>query len=146
MLNLSSKGRYATRIMVFLARRNEGTPARRQEIAEAEDITGDYVEQILIKLKAAGLVKSRRGAKGGFSLAGDAERITVADVLAATEGPARLAPCLTEPCSRASYCVTRPLWQRASDALGRTFSSTTIGELARQASSLQVSKTWTYEI
>jgi Rrf2 family transcriptional regulator, iron-sulfur cluster assembly transcription factor len=146
MLNLSSKGRYATRIMVFLACRNDETPARKQEIAEAEDITGDYVEQILIKLKSAGLVKSRRGANGGFLLAVDAGHITVADVLAATEGSINIAPCLTELCPRASQCVTRQVWQKASDALGSTFSDVTIRELARQASNLQLTKSWSYEI
>ena len=71
MLRLSTKGRYATRIMVYLALCNPDEPARKQEIAEAEGIPADYVEQILTKLRTAGLVKSRRGAGGGFQLRRD---------------------------------------------------------------------------
>jgi Rrf2 family transcriptional regulator, iron-sulfur cluster assembly transcription factor len=132
MLNLSTKGRYATRIMVFLAQRQETTPARKQEIAEAEEISIDYVEQILIRLKIAGLVKSHRGVKGGFSIAGDPDRITVADVLDATEGSTDLVPCLKGHCHREPHCVTRPVWQQANAAMTKTFSSYTIGDLARQ--------------
>jgi len=146
MLNLSTKGRYATRIMVFLAQRMEGAPARKQEIAEAEEISIDYVEQILIRLKIAGLVKSHRGVKGGFTLAGDPNRITVADVLDATEGSTDLVPCLKGHCHREPHCVTRPVWQQANAAMIQTFAAHTIGELARQAIAIERRDSVHYDI
>ena len=146
MLRISTKGRYATRIMVSLALKAVTRPARKQAVAEAEEISVDYVEQILLKLKTAGLVRSHRGAKGGFSLARDAASITVADVLEATEGPLSLVPCLHEKCSRGPTCVTQPLWRTASDALETIFSGTTIAELAEQAKQIQLPSTWIYEI
>lgn len=146
MLNLSSKGRYATRIMVYLALRREGGPAKKSEIGRAEEISEDYVEQILIKLKSAGLVASHRGAGGGFSLARDPRRISVADVLAATEGPPDLAPCLKDRCRRRTYCVTRRVWEEAGAALQRIFAGTTIADLAEQAGKLRQSNSAMYEI
>ena len=144
MLTLSSKGRYATRILVFMARK--GKHVSKQEISYAEDISADYVEQILIKLKTAGFVRSHRGSKGGFSLARDADTITVSEVLAATEGPVCLAPCLSENCVRDLKCVTKLVWRKATQALNAAFSGTTIGELAREAEKIHASFEWAYEI
>lgn len=128
MINLSSKGRYATRIMIHLARQSGSV--RKGEIAAAEELTVDYVEQILIRLKAAGLITSRRGANGGFSLARPADQITVADVLAATEGSADLAPCLSGDCPRIAQCATRPLWEQVSRTIKDAFTAATIAGLA----------------
>jgi Rrf2 family cysteine metabolism transcriptional repressor len=133
MLRISTKGRYATRIMIYLALHKADGPARKREIAEAEGIPDDYVEQLLSRLRTAGLVKSRRGAKGGFLLARDPARITVADVLASTEGSMSLVSCIEEGCDRASTCVARPVWQEANDALMAVFSKKNIAGLARQA-------------
>jgi len=96
MMKLSTKGRYATRIMVYLAMQNSDSPCRKQDIAEAESISADYVEQILIRLKAAGLVTSHRGAHGGFSLTRPPSEVTVEAVLQATEGPLLLVACTDE--------------------------------------------------
>jgi Rrf2 family protein len=137
MLKISTKGRYATRIMVYLALRNGEGPARKREIAEAEGIADDYVEQLLSRLRTAGLVISRRGAQGGFLLSRDPGEITVADVIACTEGTVSLVSCIEEGCDRASKCVTRPLWQEANDALLAIFSRETIAGLARQASRIK---------
>jgi Rrf2 family protein len=135
MLHLSTKGRYATRIMVYLAGRKDERPVPKQEIAQAEGISIDYVEQILIRLKVGGLVKSHRGVNGGFSLARSPEEITVTDVLAATEGGTELAPCLSMKCNRSAGCVTRPVWEKAARAIEQTFSAVTIGQLAAGAAS-----------
>ena len=132
--------------MVCLALKGGERPARKQEIAEAEEISVDYVEQILLKLKTAGLVRSHRGAKGGFSLARDPATITVADVLEATEGPLALVPCLHDKCARGPMCVTQPLWRTASDALETIFSGTTVAELAEEARRIRSPAAWTYQI
>jgi len=132
--------------MVFLAAADGTRPARKQEIAEGEGISADYVEQILVKLKVAGLVESRRGANGGFLLARDPASITVADVLLATEGPVDLVPCLGSDCERISECVTRGVWARASEALEQIFGNTTMAQLAREAREFRTSQAPTYDI
>jgi Rrf2 family iron-sulfur cluster assembly transcriptional regulator len=146
MIKLSTKVRYATRIVVYLAMRDEKHPARKQEIAEAEDISGDYVEQILIKLKTLGLVRSHRGTKGGFVLARDPNKITVADVIKSVDGSIAIAPCVNEKCARISFCPTRPVWEKANAALVSIFSEATIGELAKEGRKLRSPKSWTFEI
>lgn len=133
MIKLSTKGRYATRIMVFLALYRGDQPVRKQVISVAEDISPDYVVQILMRLKAAGLVESRRGTNGGFLLAREPEQITVADVLQATEGSIELVSCEDEGCKRISVCVTRDVWQRATRALDTVFKGTTIAQLAEES-------------
>lgn len=117
MLRISTKGRYAARILVYLALHEDSAPSPKQEIADAEGISADYVEQILTKLRSGGLVRSHRGARGGFSLARAPGAITMADVLAASEGPIELVPCEGEECPRTSMCVTRMVWHEASRAL-----------------------------
>jgi len=146
MIKLSSKVRYATRIVVYLAMRDEKHPARKQEIAEAEDISPDYVEQILIKLKTLGLVRSLRGTKGGFVLARDPYKITVADVVKSVDGPIAIAPCINEKCDRIPFCPTRPVWEKANEALKNVFEGAIIGELAEEGKKLRPPKAWTFEI
>jgi Rrf2 family protein len=146
-MRMSTRGRYATRIMIRLALLDgEGRPARKQQIASEEGISADYVEQILMKLKTRGLVQSHRGAKGGFSLARDGNTITVADVIEASEGPIVLVPCKADGCNRASACVARRVWDDASAALRRVFSRKTIGQLAREARQAMEKDSTTYEI
>lgn len=146
MIRLSTNFRYATRILVYLASRDDDRPARRQEISEAESISAGYVEQILRSLKAAGLTKSRRGIKGGYLLAKDPGRISVSDVFEATEGPLSLVPCLTEGCERLPDCVTRPVWEQASEALKQVFSGMTIADMAEKSKSRRKSSPLAFEI
>ncbi|OGV61235.1 MAG: hypothetical protein A2283_07190 [Lentisphaerae bacterium RIFOXYA12_FULL_48_11] len=146
MIKLSTKVRYAARIAVYLAMRNEKHPARKQEIAEAEEISGDYVEQILIKLKTSGLVRSHRGTKGGFVLARDPYKMTVADVVSAVDGPIAIAPCTNDKCGRVNSCPTRTVWEKANTALVNIFSEYTIGTLAEEGRKLRPPKAWTFDI
>ena len=132
MMNISTRGRYATRIMVLLASQPELSALSKHEIAQAEMITAAYVQQLMMALRLAGLVRSHRGREGGFSLSRAPEDITVADVLAAVEGDIMPAPCrVTGHCDRSETCPTRPLWERAAEILGDLFSGTTIAQLAQ---------------
>lgn len=135
-MKISTKGRYATRIMVYLALHSADRPARKREIADSEEIPADYVEQILSKLRTSGLVKSRRGARGGFQLGRDPSNITVADVLGSTEGSLSLVPCVEESCERISKCVTRSIWLEANNELETFFANKTIASLAKEAKKL----------
>jgi Rrf2 family protein len=146
MIKLSTKVRYATRIAVYLAMRDEKHPARKQEIAEAEDISADYVEQILIKLKTLGLVRSHRGTKGGFVLARDPFKITIADIIRAVDGIIAIAPCINEKCGKIPFCPIKSVWEKANESLTKLFAGTTVGGLAVEGKKLRSSKAWVFEI
>jgi Rrf2 family protein len=130
MMAISTRGRYATRIMVLLASQpNQGSLTKFQ-IGEAEGISPAYVQQLLMALRLAGLARSHRGRNGGFNLARPAESISVLDVLQAVEGELMPAPCgKTGNCERAVTCPTRPLWQAAADLLTDLFQNTTVEDL-----------------
>lgn len=130
MMALTTKGRYAARIMVFLARHPGSQPVTKHDIGSSEGISPNYVEQIIIRLKAAGLVRSHRGRTGGFTLGRTADSINLAEILHAVEGPTAPAPCMTRPCNRAETCPTRPIWLRSAAVLDGLFSSTALSELA----------------
>ena len=130
MMTISTRGRYACRITVLLAARVAAGPVSKQAIAEAEGITPDYVQQIMQRLRAAGLAESHRGRGGGFTLARDPETVSILDVLMAAEGRVEPAPCwLPENCDRVEGCPTRPVWMKAAGLLEELFGGTTIGEL-----------------
>jgi len=146
MLKLSSKGRYAVRIMVYLAARDQESPARKQDIAESEQISADYVEQILIRLRAGGLVISHRGARGGFTLSRDAKSISVMDVLVATEGPLQLAPCCEHACDRSICCAAQQVWDEAAACLRDVFGRKMIADLADQVNKTKAGTPLAYSI
>ncbi len=146
MLRISTKSRYAVRIMVYLALQNGSHPSRKQDIAEAEEISPDYVEQILIRLRGGGLVMSHRGARGGFTLARDAHQITVLEVLEAAEGPLELVPGEEVPSRLESICITRKLWGEAGDLLRGLFGGVTVADVADEVTQLQRGEQIMYDI
>jgi Rrf2 family iron-sulfur cluster assembly transcriptional regulator len=135
MMCISTKGRYAVRVMVFLAEW-PGRPLRKSEISEAEDITPGYLQQIMGILLNADLVRSYRGKAGGFALARPPESITVGEVLRCTEGKVQPVPCEDiHDCGRAMHCPTRPFWMKAARMMDELLDSTTIADLANAAKS-----------
>jgi Rrf2 family protein len=131
MMTISTRGRYATRIMVLLASAGSETPVTKFQIAEAEAISPAYVQQLMMALRMAGLVFSHRGRVGGFSLSRSPDAITVSDVLKAVEGDVMPAPCReTGHCDRMATCPTRPVWEEAAELLDGLFGATTIASLA----------------
>ena len=130
-MRVSAKAEYACLAMVALAtQRPDDPPVQIREIAEANAIPGRYLVQILLQLKAAGLVQSTRGASGGYRLARSAERITAAEVLRAIDGP----PEPPRPGSRASARILADLWSAAQQAERRVLEGTSIAQLASRAS------------
>mgnify|MGYP001564993437 CR=1 FL=1 len=138
-MQLTTKGRYATRIMVNLTVHNHEKPVQKNEIAREEGMSPDYVAQLLLKLKAAGLVQSHRGVRGGFTLSCDPAKISAARVLEAVEGPIAIVPCLSRSCLRQSKCATRTLWRKANAALLGVLEGTSLADMAKQSSELQAS-------
>jgi Rrf2 family protein len=143
MMTISTRGRYAARIMTLLASERVKSTLTKFQIAEAECISPAYVQQLLMALRMAGLVQSHRGRVGGFSLARAPETITVADVLTAVEGDILPAPCRNlEHCNRAATCPTRPVWEKAAALLDDLFAGITLADLVKSgADKLQAGAT-----
>jgi len=118
MIKLSTKGRYGTRLMVYLARRygEAAEPIILKSVAESEAISIRYLEQIIIPLKINKLVKSIRGAGGGYTLARKPSEIKVCDILHALEGTCSLVECVEDEtvCDRIATCGTHEIWKEAS--------------------------------
>jgi Rrf2 family cysteine metabolism transcriptional repressor len=133
MMTISTRGRYATRMVVLLASQELGGSLTKTEIAGSEGISAGYVQQLMMSLRLAGIVDSHRGREGGFSLSRSADQITVADVLRAVEGDVMPAPCQGNGhCERAPDCPTRPVWEEATELLNELFSHTTIASLTQR--------------
>lgn len=130
-MKMSTKGRYAVRILLGIARYQKNGPVSKKIIAGEECISADYIEQIIVPLKNEGLVRGLRGVKGGFVLAKDPAKITVYDILRASEGEMTLVDCERNDCHGRdkSLCVTRPVWEGAAAVLEAYFSKITLKDL-----------------
>jgi Rrf2 family protein len=130
MLKLSTKGRYGTRLMVNLARHHkEGREAIiLKSVAEEEAISIRYLEQIIIPLKINKLVKSIRGAGGGYSLGRAPETIKLCDILQALEGSCSLVECVEDEsvCDKVLLCGTHEIWKGATELLKNYFEGITL--------------------
>lgn len=109
-------------------------PIDLKEIAKKEDISLKYLEQVIVPLKAAGLLKATRGSRGGYSLAKPPSEISLSDVVKVLEGPIELVNCIKDParCSRSFHCVARDIWKQATEALENVFDSITFEEMAKR--------------
>jgi len=109
-------------------------PIELHEIAKKENISIKYLEQVIIPLRTAGLVKSVRGSKGGYSLAKPPAEICLQDLVQILEGPINLVDCLGDPkrCERSPVCVTREIWNEVSEAIYRIFHSITLDDMLRR--------------
>lgn len=127
-MKLSTRGRYATRALLDLALHFQQSPVTAKDIARRQQLSQQYLEHLIAPLKAAGLVKSVRGANGGFVLGKEPSLIKVSDIIQATEGSTTLVACVDDPdiCSRSVNCPTRRVWADATRALDGVLESTTI--------------------
>lgn len=135
-MRLSTAGRYALRAMVDLAQHEGQGPALRKEIAERQQISSDYLAQLFVKLKKAGLVESVLGPGGGYVLARGASQISTGDVLRAVSEPLNPVYCVDvgqeSACQRVDSCPTHPLWVRLAEVVNRVLDATTLAELSQQ--------------
>jgi len=131
MLRLSTKGQYGVRAMYEIARGYPATPVTIKEISERQDVSVAYLEQILNKLRKAGLIKSIRGPGGGYILNRSADKISIASILNELEGPVALTSCL-EPeggCVRIDSCVTHLLWKALGEQVEAFLKTITLKNL-----------------
>jgi Rrf2 family protein len=137
MIKLSTKGRYGTRLMLNLALHyNEGREAIvLKNISTEEDLSIRYLEQIIIPLKINKLVKSVRGAGGGYTLAKHPSEITICAIIEVLEGSCALVDCVEDPdsCERMTECATHEVWEEASNLLKNYFESKTLQDLVKIA-------------
>lgn len=137
-VSFSTKGEYGVRLMVQLARHFGSGPASLAGIAAEEDLPRAYLEQLVVNLRASGLVVSTRGAHGGYELARPPETITMSEVLRALEGPIAPMICASDDpehattCDRSSRCTVNVLWVRVRDAVAGALDSMTLADLAPQ--------------
>ena len=136
MIKLSTKGRYGTRLMLNLAKHySDGKEAIiLKNVSDEEDISIRYLEQIIIPLKISKLVKSIRGAGGGYTLARKPVQIKLSEILHALEGTCCLVDCVEDEdyCDRTDTCATHDVWVKASSLLHDYFDKTTLQELLSQ--------------
>lgn len=134
-MKVSTRGRYGLRAMVDIAANTrEGSCVSIGCVAKRQNISESYLEQLISLLKKAGLVKSIRGAQGGYELAKPPEEITVGDILLAIEGPMNLVDCDTksETCSggNCDKCATKDVWEQLSNSIMYTANGITLSQLA----------------
>ena len=130
-MTISTKGRYALRIMLDLAN-HIGETTKLKDIALRQGISEKYMEQIIAVLNKAGYVRSTRGAQGGYQLVKEPNDYTAGMILRLTEGSLAPVECLAEnalPCQREEACVTVELYQRIYDAVNDIIDNTTIQDL-----------------
>lgn len=139
-MKLSTKGRYGLRAMIDMARYSESEPVSISSIAVRQGISEGYLEQLVSLLKKAELVKSIRGAGGGYVLAQDMKDISVGDILRALEGslePVRCAAFYSEEgCTASDGCVTKYVWQKINESINRTVDEIKLDELVRESRQL----------
>ncbi len=133
-MRVSSKARYATRAMIDLAIHSGQGPVLVRTIAQRQDISARYLEQLLLLLKAAGLVRATRGAHGGFSLARAPAEIKLIQIIQIMEGSTAPAECVDHAgvCSRADWCVVREIWGEVKKATDVILESTTLHDLVER--------------
>lgn len=134
MMELTRKGEYAIRGILYLARQPQGKVSLVGDIAAASDVPKSFLAKILQDFVKMGLVTSSRGTGGGFLLARPADRITLREVVEAVEGPIMPNRCLSGPgaCDRDRFCRVHPVWERVRQETIAILDGITIEELARE--------------
>ena len=136
-MRISTKGRYALRLMLDLGTNCSGDPIRLKDVARRQGISEKYLEQIISVLNKAGFVRSIRGPQGGYVLSKRPEEYTVGMILRLTEGSLAPVDCVGEDpagfcageCQMARACVTRRLWKQLNDAINGVVDRVTLADL-----------------
>lgn len=134
-MKISTKGRYAVRVMLDLALNNTGECIKVKDIAARQGISEKYLEQIIAVLNKAGYVKSVRGAQGGYRIAKEPEDYTVGMILRLTEGSMAPVSCLEEgapECERCDTCETLEVWKDLYAAINGVIDNVTIADLVEK--------------
>ncbi len=149
-MKLSTKGRYGVKAMVELALAYGEGPIALNSIAEKQGISIHYLEQLFASLRKAGLVRSIRGAQGGYVLGDKPQKITVGDIIRTLEGPLAPADCVVEDnvndCNKAELCVTRNLWVKIRDSINEVVDSITLQDMLDDYEKIHSNNSYMYYI
>lgn len=129
---ISTKGRYALRVLIELAGYDRQQLVTLQTIADSQQISEKYLESIIVVLSKAGLVDAVRGKGGGYRLARKPEEYTIGEILKLTEGTLAPVSCLDDSpnkCERAAECKTLPMWEKLNTIIGNYLYSVTLKDL-----------------
>ena len=142
-MKLSTKGRYGLRAVLDLGLNGTQEAVSLSSIAERQNISISYLEQLIAKLRKSGIVKSTRGAKGGYILAKPAEEISVGDILRCLEGDLSPVDCAEimggeTTCSASDICVTKFVWKRINDSIHEAVDNLMLSELVEEAQSMKI--------
>lgn len=138
-MRLSTRSRYGVRLMLALGLSEKKGPIFLRDIARSEEISEKYLSQIIIPLKAKGLVTTFRGAHGGYILSRHASEIRLREIIEPLEGDLSLVDCVKTPemCDRAGACATRDVWNEMSSLLVGFLDTITLEDLIRKCRSKQ---------
>lgn len=132
-MKLSTKGQYGVKAMFDLALNYGEEPVSLKSVADRQCVSEYYLEQLIAVLRRENLVKSIRGAQGGYVLARDPSEITVGEILNVLEGPLEISECLSEEagpeCSKINYCATRLIWIKIRKAVNDVVNSITLKDM-----------------
>jgi len=133
-MRVTTWAEYGLIVSLHLAKRAGRGPTPARQLAERENLPHDYVEQILLRLRRAGVVESMRGAKGGYFLARQPSAVTVRDVIEASEGVTFEVPCDAHPvnaerCRPEGACGIRPVWRLLEQRINETLASVSLADL-----------------
>jgi Rrf2 family protein len=130
-MKLSTRSRYGVRLMIALAVAGGDKSVFLKDIATSEDISEKYLSLIVIPLRAAGLLRSIRGARGGYALAREPRDISLRDIVEAVEGETCLVNCVKDPdvCKRVSVCPARDTWTQLSNTIKEAMAAVTLAHL-----------------
>lgn len=138
-MRLSTKGHYGLKAMFDLALHYGQGPIPLKLIAKRQELSDNYLEQLIAVLRRAGLVESVRGAQGGYTLARRPEEITVGDIIRVMEGPIAPLECVKEgepiDCERLDYCTSRNVWVKVRDSITGVIDSISLADMCQQAKS-----------
>jgi Rrf2 family cysteine metabolism transcriptional repressor len=130
-MKISTKGRYGTRAMIDIAENYGRGPVPLRQLADRQCLSLKYMEQIIPLLKASGLIRSARGARGGYVLAKKPSEISLRDIVEALEGAWSLVDCVDDPglCDRTEECVAYDVWNDIQTAIYKILDATTLADM-----------------
>ena len=137
-MRISTKGRYAIRLMIDLAEHNKGTPVSLKEVAARQSISEKYLENIISAFSKENYLEGLRGTGGGYRLTRTPAEYSVGEILRLVEGPLAPFSCLEQspnPCEKAGTCRTLPMWAKLGDMINRYLDGISLAEFADVMSS-----------
>ncbi len=145
-MKISTKGHYGVQAMFDLAQHYGEGPISLKSVAERQGLSEHYLEQLIAVLRKAGLVRSVRGAQGGYILARQPDDIKVGDIIRVLEGPIAPVECVNEEdaeqCHKAESCITRSVWEKVRNSIEDVLDSISLADMCKDAEKAKMNKNY----